>query len=40
MPTMHIIAGIAIDIITPIASTVPINSIIIFVFRQRGNDRL
>ena len=40
MPTMHIIAGIAIDTITPIANTVPINSIVIFLFRQRDNDRL
>lgn len=39
-PTIHMIIGIAIDAITPIANTVPINSIISFVFRQRDNDRL
>lgn len=39
-PIMPIIIGIAIDAITPIANTVPMNSIITFVFRQRDNDRL
>lgn len=40
IPTIHITIGIAIEAITPIANTVPINSIVTFVFRQRDNDRL
>lgn len=39
-PIMPMIIGMAIEAITPIANTVPINSIVTFVFRQRDNDRL